>query len=260
MTGKLTRAPLWLILGWLAIALGSSFALADEPDALFVRGNQAYQDGDYRAAIAAYEQIANLGYESWELYYNLGNAYFKDHQLAKAILNFERAKRLNPESDDIEFNLQLARLSTVDRIQELPQFFLSAWWGKLEHLLSLQTLTVLTLAFYLLFMLFLAFRVLLKAFRHSRLARTALFTAGVLLVFSATLLASRVYEEETREEAIVVAQKVDVKSAPDEAGTDVFTLHEGVKVQIKDRSLDWVKIRLADGKVGWLPAADLEVI
>ncbi len=236
------------------------FSFADEIDSFFLKGNEYYQQGNYKAAIDAYLKILNNGYESWEVYYNLGNAYYKDQQIGLAILNFERAKRLNPENEDINFNLELANLSVVDRIPEMPQFFLFALVSKLVHLFSLNALGFITIGIYLIWTALTLFYIFLKTGRVRRILILSIGITTILLIFFAGIFSIRIYENETRIEGIVVVDKVDVKSAPGEAGTEVFTLHQGVKVQIKDRSGEWAKIRLSDGKVGWLNQAVIEEI
>ena len=249
-----------LIFFFLLVIITSGEILANELDAYFVKGNEYYQNGKYKAAIDEYNKMLNLGYESWEVYYNLGNAYFKDRSVGKAILNYERAKRLSPKNEDIEFNLSLANLAIVDRITQLPQFFLFAWISNFVRLLDLQTLGFVTITIYLIWILLVLFRIFLKTGHFKRLVLiTMLFSSIVLFIF-AGIFVVRIYENETKIEGIVLVDKVDVSSAPGMAGTEVFTLHEGVKLQIKDRSGEWAKIRLADGKVGWLKQEVIEKI
>lgn len=234
----------------LCCTLGS--ATADEIETLYMRANEHYQKSDYNSAITEYQKILNLGYESWEVYYNLGNCYYKNSDIAHAILNYERARKLEPKNEDINFNLELANLSVVDRIPQLPQFLLYAWISALASLISLQGLGIFAAGFYVLFSVTLILRMLLRSGRFARMANaTTVLVAAGLVVFSGLFLI-RVYENESIIEAIVVANKVDVASAPAGAGTELFTLHEGVKLQIQDRSGSWLKIRLADGKLGWL--------
>lgn len=231
-----------------------------EIDGFFVAGNKDYQDGDYDAAIVEYNRILHAGYAGLELYYNFGNAYYKQGKLGLAIVNYERARKLDPENEDVNYNLDLARLATVDKIQQLPRFFLAEWLHRVSHAMSLRLLGYLAVGLYLTLIILLILRTAWKRLRTVRGIFAALVIDGVLLAVLAGMFLSRVYENETTVEAIVLAQKVDVKSAPDLAGTDVFSLHEGVKVNIKDRSLSWVKIQLADGKVGWLQMNAVEII
>lgn len=225
---------------------------AQSIEAYFLKGNELYQKGDYKGAIEAYNKILQAGYESWEVYYNLGNAYYKNKQIGLAILNYERAKRLNPENEDIEFNLSLANLAIVDRIPALPKFFLFAWISNFTHLFSLKFLGILTIIIYLVFITLILLRLFIKNRNFQKFSFVILVINTTFLLIFGSMLVFRIYENENKVEAILLADKVDVLSAPGTAGTELFTLHEGVKLQIKDRSGEWVKIRLADGKVGWV--------
>lgn len=247
---------------WVCLLIATAVhpTFADEIETLFVRANEHYQNSDYVAAISEYNKIRDLGYESWEVYYNLGNAYYKNGEIARAILNYERAKRLNSENEDINFNLELANLSVVDRIPQLPKFLLFVWISELASLVSFQWLGMVTISLYLLFMALMMLRILLRTSSLTRLLHRSMITAGVVLVVVSGLFLVRIYENESITEAIVMTNKVDVMSAPGEAGTELFTLHEGVKVQIQEHSGNWLKIRLADGKVGWLREDHVEQI
>ncbi len=243
----------------LSILCLASGLLANDVEVFFVKGNEFYQDGNYKGAIEEFEKILNSDYESWEVYYNLGNAYFKDGQTAKAILNFERAKKLHPKDEDINYNLELVNLAIVDRIQELPQFFLFKWLSNIAHSINLKVLGGITVSLYLLLILITIFRIYLKSAQLKRTVFVSLIAASITLTVFTGLFVIRIFETETKVEAIVIKDKVDVKSAPGGL-TEVFTLHEGVKVQIKDHSENWVKIRLADGKIGWLETKVLKQI
>jgi len=243
----------------LSILCLASNLLANEVEVFFVRGNEYYQDGNYKVAIEEFEKILNSEYESWEVYYNLGNAYFKDGQTAKAILNFERAKKLNPKDEDINYNLELANIAIVDRIQELPQFFLFKSVSTMAHSINLKVLGGVTVSLYLFLMVLTVFRIYLKSTQLQRTAFVSIIATSITLTVFTGLFVMRIFENETKVEAIVIKDRVDVKSAPGGL-TEVFTLHEGVKVQIKDHSETWVKIRLADGKIGWLETGVLEQI
>jgi len=239
---------------------GQAWGAASMQDSLFIKGNQLFQTGNYEGAVAEYEKILSAGYESWEVYYNIGNAFFKQGDISRAILNYERARRRDPENEDINYNLELTKLKTVDRIQELPRFFGVALFDRVSHAASINLLGSLVLSIYGVLILLLVLRILLKSQFGGKGARAVIVICGISLLLFGTVFAARVYETETKVEAIVLVDKVDIKSAPDAAGTDVFTLHSGVKVRIEDKSLDWVKIRLADGKVGWMQETGLAVI
>ncbi len=244
----------------LAVAFLTSAALADEIEAIYIRANELYQNEQYEAAVKEYLKIRDLGYESWELYYNIGNAYYKTGDVARAILFYERARKLNPKNEDLEFNLQLANLSVVDRIPALPRLFFVTWVEALANALSLEMWGGLTLSLYLLLMAGILYRILARRGRSNRSVWVLSWGVAGLFLLAAAITSVRIYQEENRVEGIVLAPKVDVRAAPDETSTEMFTLHAGVKVQVQDETGEWLRIRLADGKVGWLKKDALEEI
>ena len=232
---------------------------ADHRDFLFEQGNQAYQNGKYEDAVKFYEEILEMKYENAELYYNLGNAFYKSGLISKAILNYHRALRLRPNDEDINFNLQIANLSVVDKIPIIPELFYIKYFNRLRSIFSLRFLTIIVLSLYFLFV---GTWILLLQFKTSKIRlifKTALFSFLILLLaFSFTFISKIMYERNV--EAIIVIVQVDVRSSPSEDGTEIFQIHEGLKVKITDSSGDWYEIRLSDGKEGWLMVNDLEVI
>lgn len=244
------------ILGLLCVSDGRAQGI----DGFFLEGNELYRQGEFEAAIAEYKKILEAGYESWAVYYNLGNAYYRIGEIGRAILNYERARRLNPKNDDVQFNLELAQFATVDQIQEIPPFFLSVWWSRFAHLFDLETLGVLAVMVYVLFVGMVILKVLLRQLKAKRAFAVGLWSAAVVLLILGGAFAYRVYENETVVEAVLLVDRVDVKSAPDDDSTNLFSLHEGVKMQLQEKAGTWLKIRLADGKIGWLRAETVERI
>ncbi len=246
-----------LVAAWLVVLAAGMFLAtpslrADEAASLFAQGNQRYTQGDYEGAIRAYESILERGFESWQVYYNLGNAYYKRGEIGKAILNFERARRLNPRDEDIRHNLDLANLKVVDRINAIPEFFFVRWLKFLARLLPLATLGWLALGFYGVA----ASLWIVRLFARGKLRSTltaVLIPAVAAWIALLTLAAYRFYIDRADTYAIVLVEKVDARSAPEQDGTEVFAIHEGVKVRIDRQENQWAKIRLADGKVGWIP-------
>ena len=241
---------LWLA-GTTAAAQGSFF---DE-------GNQRYQEGDFDGALERYAQILDQGLENGELYYNVGNAYFKLGQLGPAILYYERARRLMPGDDDLLANLELARSLTADAVAPLPRFWLFravGWWVGLLGRPAL--IWIVTLA-YLVATTSLMAAILRPATPLAFWARrTAIAAAIFTLVFGVNLVV-RELGLGASEEAIVMADEATVQSAPSEdTALQIFTVHEGTKVRIDRRSDDWAEIVLEDGTVGWAQAEHLEPI
>ena len=247
-----------IILGCLAVLVQLSFG--DEAGLQFEQANQFYRDGDFQKAAAMYEQIVNNGYESASLYYDLGNAYFKLHNIPAAILNYERAKRLAPKDEDVSYNLRLCNLRVVDKIEAIPSLFFVEWWRGFMNSMSSDGWS--TLGIIMLWGAVASGATLLVS-RSFVLRRMCFLLAGIFLLAALICfvgITQRSHLEQSEQQAIVFLQSVSVKSAPDTQSTDLFVLHEGVKVELMDSVASWKKIRLADGKIGWIPADALQTI
>lgn len=223
--------------------------------------DSAYIRSDFASAVATYKHILQEQGESADLYYNLGNSYYKMGQIAKAILNYERALLLNPGDTDIRFNLELARSKAVDKVTPTSQVFFVLWMNDLTHIQSEKAWANWGIVFFLLTLLMLSLYIFGKRIAFKKMGFFAAIVFLLLTVF-ANILASRQKEELlNRDQAIVIAPSVTVKSTPNESGTDLFIVHEGRKVQIKDNTMkEWKEIKLEDGHVGWVPASVIEVI
>lgn len=223
-------------------------------------GDSAYMKNDYASAIQIYESLLKKG-EAAEIYYNLGNSYYKADDIAKAILNYERALLLQPGNADIRANLEIARSKTIDKVVPSPEIFFIVWTESLINSLSIDAWAKLGIVSFILLLVSLC----LFFFSKQAVWKKTGFTGGI--VFLAFVILSNVfaYQQENeltnRDEAIVLSPSVTVRSTPSESGTSLFILHEGHKVGIKDDSMRaWKEIRLEDGKVGWLPSSAIEMI
>jgi len=247
---------LWFVL----LVLFPLAARSQEASLQFEQANGLYRSGSYEKAAELYEQILKNGYESPALYYNLGNAYFKVQNIPAAILSYERAKRLAPHDEDILYNLRLANLRVVDKIEPLPQLFVFEWWGSFVALLPSERWAVVgILALWIAVIGGAAYWVV----RGELIRRISFFISVLMIVLTCVAFASgmqRYHAEQNAASAIVFAQSVSVKSAPDAQSTDLFVLHEGVKVDVMDTVGDWKKVRLADGKEGWVMISSIQLI
>lgn len=223
----------------------------------FDLANAAYADGRYEEAAAGYEALLAEGPNA-TLYYNLGNARFKQGELAQAILNYERALRLEPNHKDAQYNLKFAQSKITDNIVE-QDFFLSAWARAIRNNLNEHTWWVLSIS---LFILALIGLLLFLLGRETWIRKTAFHTAWIALLFSliAGLNAGSLHQRDTlRNEAIITQGIVNAKSSPDRSGTDLFTVHEGTKVTIRETLGEWANIRVGNYE-GWVRLQNLERI
>lgn len=242
--------------------------LGQAPDALFLEGNRLYQQEKYPEAIARYQQILQNGLESVELYYNLGNAYFRSGDMGRAILNYERARRLAPLNDDIRYNLEIANLSIVDKIQTPPGFFLTEILDDLIDFLGLKlnlnAFIRLVLVIYIIFMAVIIIRLLSRNPGLRQKLFYGLIPVFVILFIFLVLLQIQIYKTTHTNEAVILVEEVDILGAPEENAKPLFALHQGTKVKINNllakNSKTWLQIQLADGKTGWLDEAALEKI
>jgi tetratricopeptide (TPR) repeat protein len=225
------------------------------------QADSAYINNDFASAVYLYENIlANQG-ESADIYYNLGNSYYKMDNIAKAIVNYEKALVLNPADGDIRFNLELAQSKTVDKVTPMSEIFLVTWMKNLTDLMSEKGWAKMGITTFILMLSMLALYFFSKKIALKKIG----FISAVCLLFICVLAnifaSSQKNKAESHGEAIIMAPSVTVKSTPNDGGTNLFILHEGHKVTIKDNTMrEWKEIQLEDGNVGWVPTSVIEII
>lgn len=230
------------------------------PNDLYLQANAAYAKGDFQAAADSYEEVLKRNGESATIYYNLGNCYYKLNKTAPSILNYERALLLEPGNNDIRFNLEIAKLKTVDKIEPVGDFFLTEWFRDMQNLLSTNAWSILSIVCFILliaglFLFFFSRRIFIK--------KTSFYLSLVLLiavVFGNIFAHNQKRKLIQRKEAIIFVPTTTIKSSPDNSGTDLFILHEGTKVNVKNKLGDWNEVVTADGNVGWIKKSEIEVI
>lgn len=255
INNKVYRLVRWLLPFYLFTFLPFTMSAVTKAEA-----DSAYVRGDYQQAIKDYEALLKKGASS-DLYYNLGNAYYRTEHITKAVLNYERALLLSPSDRDIRFNLQMARSKTIDKIIPEQEMFFVTWYRSLINMASVDgwartALVSLALAIILALVYLFSDRIWLR--------KVGFFSSVFLIV---VFICSNVFAHQQKQQlihrtgAIVVSSSVTVKSTPAKNGTDLFILHEGTKVTITDGSMkDWKGIRIADGKEGWIETRQIEFI
>lgn len=237
---------------FLLILSSTCIVLAQTPDRLFDKANEAYQQGKLQEAKEGYETILRQGIVSGQLYYNLGNVYYRLGDIPAAILQYERAHRLIPNDDDLNHNLQLARLLVVDKIEPAPRLFVWDYWESIKSVFSLGLLTWLTYSCYVIVVAGIAGILLSRSYRMRKTSFITSFVAGAVFVIFIAIFAGKLSDVHSSNSAIVTASITTVKNSPDSQSSDAFVLHGGVKINITDHVNEWIKIRIADGKVGWM--------
>lgn len=221
-------------------------------DSIISKAITQYDAGLYNEAINSYNNILLNRFESAEVYYNLGNAYFKINNIPSAILYFEKAKKLKPNDEDINYNLNVANTRIVDNIENVPELFFKKWWNSFYNMFSANGWAKLTIGFFILTLVFISIYLL----SNVRFIKKIFFITGSLLIlitlFSFTLSFQKYYYSVEQKEAIVFEATLTVKSSPNANSVDLFVIHEGAKVFITDELDDWYEIRIANGSVGWL--------
>lgn len=243
--------------------LFAAAAFAQAPAELWDNANQAYAEGRYADAVTAYATIIDeapaLTRAYAPVYYNLGNAHFKQGELSQAILAYERCLRLNPTDKNAKFNLRFAQTQIIDNIADTQVFFLREWLTTLRNLLPLNVWMWLSICLFTLMLVCL----LLFAFSRSIGMRKAGFYVSIIcLVFSVVAFANAAslhHRDTVRAEAIITRGIVNAKASPDRSGTELFTLHEGTKVTIHETLAGYANIEVGNYN-GWIPLNTLERI
>ncbi len=243
------------------LPLAASAQQKEYVDSLWNEANAAYADGRWSDAARGYEMISNMGLESAALYCNTGDAYFKDLNVPKAILYYERALKLDPSYSDARYNLEFVNSGIQDKIDPVPDFVLKAWMKDICYLMDSNAWAVLFIVF-----LALALAMTLLFILSPSVAgrRTGFFTGIVMILFAVFSLSFAIWQKNDymkADDAIVMRPVASVKSSPSaEAAKDLFILHEGTKVKVIDSVGSWNNIELADGRQGWIPSGDIEII
>ncbi|WP_435260728.1 tetratricopeptide repeat protein [Tenacibaculum sp. nBUS_03] len=233
---------------------------AQNVDALFSDANTLYKTGKYKNAIETYQKIEESEQTSSELYFNLGNCYYKLNQVAQSIYNYEKALLIDPSNEDAKNNLIIAKQLTLDRIEELPKSLFQKlninYLQKFHYNTWALIVVILSIIAGILFLFF--------YFSNNPAKKRFYFiTSMVSFILLLTSLIITFKQHDTyikTKEAIIFAKEVSIKNAPTQDSEEIFTLHEGTKVKVLDTVDNWKKIKLIDGKIGWLLSKDVKIL
>ena len=243
---------------FLFIFLISWFGHAQTLDSLFVQANKLYQQESYIEALELYQEIENKDVESSALYYNIANIYYKTNQVAPSIYYYEKALSLDPGNKDIVFNLDFAERMTLDNIEALPKSLGQKFRDGITLKFTYNTWAIIAVSLAFLF----AILFLLYHFSYSTRKKRIYFITSILTVIFVSLSIFFAYKNshfvKNDIQAIIFAPQTQVKSAPTKSSDVNFELHEGTKVQILETLDNWKKIKIVDGKTGWMNAEDLK--
>ena len=249
------------IIFFIIIAVSANLqAVPDNLQTIFDQANKAYRQKDYTTADSLYHIILKSGYESPELYYNLGNVYFRRNDVAHARLYYEKALKLSPSDEDAKANIQFLKDSKLlDDFDEVPDFILDRFYKGTENLFGTNGWAVSGIIMLVLGLL--AFMIFLFS-RIPRRRKIAFFSSILLFLLSLMACHFSIQERKrfTNPKDAVLMKVSTIKSSPDNSGTDLIIVHPGVKVNIKDSTGNWYEIRLPNGKTGWLTKQDVEKI
>lgn len=237
------------------------FVVADTaPNVTFDKAYEHYLANEYEEANELFLSLVEQNYVSHALYYNLASSYFKMEEYANAMLWFERAKRIQPHDENTNFNINVTKYKLEDKIEAVPELFFVSWFKTFVNMLSERYWAYLSLAFFLLVFVFTAIFLITPNFTFRKYS--FYFALIFLLFFMSSTVAAffqKGYQTRT-DEAIVMSEQVDVKSSPDSASSDLFIIHQGIKVKLLDQIGDWVEVKIPNGDKGWMKKSNLEVI
>ena len=223
--------------------------------------DSAYAKADYATAIHIYEQLLATEGEAASVYYNLGNAYYKSNDIAHSILNYERALLLDPSNEDIQFNLELARSKAVDKNAIVSELFFVRWFRDFSSIMPVDGWAKCGILCFIVLILCLTLFIFNKKSKTKKIIFIFALLSLICTILANVIASNQKDKMIYRESAIIMEPSVTVRSTPSTSGTELFILHEGKKVTIKDDSMkEWKEIEIEDGNIGWLPASAIEQI
>ena len=233
---------------------------AQDEQKIFESANEMYKQQNYEKAIEYYKTLEKYNLISSELFYNLGNSYYKLNKVGPSIYYYEKALKLNPLNKDVQNNLVFARRLALDNIEELPKTVFQKLNSRYLQKLSYNQWAIVSIVFCALGSLFFLFFYFSKQPRSKRTFFVTSLISFLFLIISLTITYNQFSYFKNNKVAIVFAEETEVRNAPSLNSEEVFTLHEGAKVIVLDTIDDWKKIKIADGKIGWIIAGDIQLL
>ena len=248
-------------LGGLAAVVGVALAQSPPPTDLMAEANAQYERGEFADAAQQYEALIDSGYEDATLYYNLGNAYFKNDDLGRAVLNYLRAEELSPRDTDIRANLDLARGRAVDQVESGGESLIASVSNVARRWMTVGEMGVISLLLWVASALAIGTLIVWRAVPRRTAVRNGAIVASAATLLSLLLLVSMLYANPNDDSAVVVESTVNVVSGPGEQYETEFTLHSGAQVRLVDSRQGWVRITLpGDDLQGWVPSNAVEAV
>ena len=244
------------ILFYLAFAVFSLGVVAQN-NLIFIEANEAYNKGDYKKAAGLYEKIIKTGNHSANLYFNLANSYYKLQKIGPSVYNYEKALSLAPKNKDIQVNYGYAKQTRLDDIETLPKGFLKRSY---ESLVKLPINLWAWFAIIGVFLFVIGFVLFYRSYDPAlRKVYFAIWSLSIVLaIFSFVFAFATEKYKQNNQYAIIYSAEVRIQSEPNLRSEQLFKLHEGTKVQVLEIVDNWKKIRLTDGKIGWIPKKDIK--
>lgn len=231
-----------------------------EPKSEFKKANDLFNDGKYDKAAETYNSLIDSGFKESEIYFNLGNSYFRLEKIPHAILCYERARRLNPGDADINFNLKLANLRIIDKFEPIPKLFFVEWYEQAVRLLYSGDWSIVLIVSAWVFFISLVFLFYSSITLVRKIVLITTFVSLFVMPISSFFgYKAYIYENDVNQ-GIIFNPSVYVKSAPDPGSTDLFILHEGTKIVVTESIDNWIQITVENGDIGWIQKNEIEVI
>jgi tetratricopeptide (TPR) repeat protein len=261
MATKMTRAFNHIkLFATMAIIMATVLTIKASPIDSLIKANEYYGSNEFEKAINLYEWILAEGYQSPATLYNLGNSYYKIGNVTRAILNYERAKLLAPHNEDIGYNLELANQYIVDKIEPIPAPFFLKWRESVINLFDADGWANFSLISFITMLIFALLFFLSRSIFLKKISFAVAIALMVVAAFSYSFASHQRFKIDNRNFAIIITPTVTVKASPNQSGTDLFVIHEGLKVNIANEVNNWMEIKLEDGNSGWVQSAVLERI